>query len=98
MTPLARIEALKAKAATFDSPDAAACTLFDEAMALASELAAESEWRPVSEEPELPGRYLVRFEDDGMSWLSDEDWNGERWSANRKCITHWRPMPRGPER
>jgi hypothetical protein len=93
--PLERIEALKAKAATFDSPDAAACTLFDEAMALASELAAESEWRSVSEEPPSAGWYIVAS---AHGFVYESHWSGTRWRDRELTTTHWRPMPRGPER
>ncbi len=100
MSPLERIEALKAEYEDWSDMDGSEyeiiCRITEEAFALASELAAESEWRPVSEEPTGAPRFVLTHtpgEHDGprRSW-----WSGP--GSFLAQTTHWRPMPRGPER
>ena len=53
-------------------------------------LAKQLTWRPVSEKPEVEGRYLVVFKD--KQWPFFADYKNCKWSA--KDVTHWLPIPK----
>jgi hypothetical protein len=104
MTPLSRIEALKEEYyGSFGALDENVIyqrelkreEAFDQLATLASELAAESEWRPASEEPPSAGWYIAAS---AHGFVYESHWSGTRWRDLGLTTTHWRPMPRGPER
>jgi hypothetical protein len=68
-----------------------------------------SQWRPVSEPPEMENRRNLLVESLDVlgcdtqkhqwvvrAWIDPED-GSVRWSGSPHALTHWRPLPEGPK-
>ena len=97
MSPLERIEDIRRRLENDGPSSINHETAFNEMAALASELAAESEWRPVGEPPPEAGWYIATNTLRHVH-VYESYWSGTGWrEVGSLGTTHWRPMPRGPE-
>ena len=103
---LARAEAAEAEAARLqydlDRQLYRADALAARVAELEAQLAAQ-QWRPVTEEPEKPGWYVVYDSDGHVFYNADifpyrvARWTGKWDSAFNGLVDYWRPLPPAPQ-